>query len=328
MTKSLSSFLRSACGPVTALSFFRENPSLLPHAMLPLVLNLLVGVFALWLAFFGLSDWLPIALPAFEWSWAGAWAFVTGLFISGWNFIVHTIIFLMIYALCFPPVCSFFYGLFVEKVENTLGIAFNEKKTPPIMIQILDSLFFGFLVATLGLVALLFSFLPFLGLPFMLLVLLLQAACLGMEFFDFPLSLRGLVFINKLHFFRQQIPAVFGTGLVALVFAPIPVLNSCLFTLCILGATFETRRLYHQKRMAEILGDGNWRPVGFSGHRALLRLSDPQGRELLNIENGTFSPVWDGKAEQGDLGQFLFVAEKADGTERCLFSEKGLIGKI
>ena len=99
--------------------------------------------------------------------------------------------------------CSFAYGLMVEKIEKKLGIEPNELKSLSIWRQILDSLLIVLLFMIGNLIILSFNILPVVGTIFaMVSAVIFQSFCLGMEFFDFSMALRGKSFRDKLAYFK------------------------------------------------------------------------------------------------------------------------------
>jgi uncharacterized protein involved in cysteine biosynthesis len=66
---------------------------------------------------------------------------------------------------------------------------------------------------------------------------------LGLDFFDYPLSLRGKRRAEKRLFGRQHRPCVLGTGTAVAMLSLVPLLNALLLTTAVTGAVLVHRRL-------------------------------------------------------------------------------------
>lgn len=197
---------------------------------------------SLYLAWLIVVSYLPFDWPAIGWDLTLIWNFLEALISNLFSLIICMGIFLSIYILGFSICCSFFYGLMVERVEKTLGVESNTFNALSIWRQILDSLIIALTFLAGNLIILAFNVIPFFGTIFaMVSGVLFQSFCLGMEFFDFSLSLRGQTLREKLNAFKQHPGEVLGIGNLSWFFMMIPILNSCLFTLSILAATFRVR---------------------------------------------------------------------------------------
>lgn len=131
----------------------------------------------------------------------------------------------------------------VEKIENLLGVDSMEFQPLSIFRQIFDSLGIALLFLLGNIMILFLNVVPLLGTIFsMICGILFQSFCLSMEFFDFSLSLRGYHLKRKIDYLREHPGMVLGIGNVSWLFMMIPILNSCLFSLSILAATFRVRR--------------------------------------------------------------------------------------
>lgn len=290
MIRFVQGFGRAYWNSLAALTFLKSNPRTIPYVVLPLMINVSVALGSFYLAFFSFAHIFPIVWPGFELSWAGILAFFyPGLLEFVFHLVIHTAMFVGFYILGFSLVCSYFYGWFVERIEGMLGLQSGEAKALSVIRQVGDALLISvvFLVGNIFLG--LFSLFPILG-PVVTLVLsiLFQSFCLGFEFHDFTLSIRGLTLREKLQYTRKNLGTVLGVGNLSWLFLFIPILNGCLFTLSILGATF-----IHRKNLFlswnEQLGQKDVEVLS-EGKHFLLTLE--QWKKLLNQES------FEGEAEK------------------------------
>ena len=240
--KSVRNFIRGIASGFKAADFLLGHRQLLSTIFLPLCIHILVGLGAFFSVYWMASHWFPIALPSLEGSWDGILIFLT----QSMTFLLHLglyfFLFIFVYLFCFALVCPVFYAWMVEKFERSLGLPNEQCQSISIKAQVLDSfLLLLFFLVGHGVLFLIF-WIPFIG-PIVTLTggLTFQAFCLGMESMDYSLSLRGQRFSEKLAFARQRKSLVFGIGCIPLLFIAVPVLNACLLTITILGATFIVR---------------------------------------------------------------------------------------
>ena len=240
--KELKAFVGSWISVFGVIKFLIKQPQCLPWIIIPLVINVLVMFGSLYLAWLIIISYLPFSWPPIGWDVLLIWEFLKAVISNLLGVIIYMGVFLGIYIVGFSVCCSFFYGIMVEKVERTLGVESNTFNPLSVWRQILDSLLIAFIFLAGNLIILGFNIIPLVGTAFaMFSGVLFQSFCLGMEFFDFSLSLRGQTLKDKFNTFKQYPGEVLGIGNLSWFFMMIPILNSCLFTLSILAATFRVR---------------------------------------------------------------------------------------
>lgn len=238
------------------LKFLFNSPKSLLWILIPLVINIAVMLASLYAAFMIMDNFFPVSWPNLEFTVTALVAMAEALASSVINLLVTMGCFLSLYILSFSIFCSFAYGLMVEKIEKKLGIEPNELKSLSIWRQILDSLLIVLLFMIGNLIILSFNILPVVGTIFaMVSAVIFQSFCLGMEFFDFSMALRGKSFRDKLAYFKRHPGEVLGVGNISWLFMMLPILNSCLFTFSILGATFRYRSRRIKTMCSEVFGD-------------------------------------------------------------------------
>jgi uncharacterized protein involved in cysteine biosynthesis len=226
------------------LRLLLTQPSLAAFSLIPLILHIFLAIGSFWIAFGTLSEWYPIAWPAFEWAWSAILPWFGDFFLMIWHILVHTLLALSIWVASFPLICAQFYQWLSDKVDKKLGILPGEYCTQSILRQIGESAVFSLLLIFGSIFIFLLSFIPFIGAILAVAIgIPMQGFLLGMELFDFPLTSRGLTLKEKLTFARQHIGQVMGCGLPALIFLPIPIVSSCLLTFSAVNAVLLTRTL-------------------------------------------------------------------------------------
>ena len=256
MLREIKDFMSSWVCIWEVFRYLSNNPKSLLWILIPLLINILVMLGSLYLAFMIMEAFFPISWPSLEWTLAAFSAYAEALGSNIVNLLLTMGCFLSLYVLGFSIFCSFVYGLMVEKIEKKLGVEPDEFKSVSISRQILDSVLIALLFLIGNIVIFSFNILPLVGTVFaMLSAVAFQSFCLGMEFFDFSMALRGKSFKDKLRYFKTHPGEVLGVGNISWFFMMIPILNSCLFTFSILVATFRYRRRRINTMCDQVFGD-------------------------------------------------------------------------
>ncbi|MCJ8347636.1 EI24 domain-containing protein [bacterium] len=243
LVKQGGSFFQGISSAYLVLPFLKNNKKNIVYIVVPFVINILVSIVSLWFSFSFLADFYPIVIPSFSFSWA----FLSSIFSMLFNFLIHLSLLLSSYVIGFSIVCSSFYGWMVEKIERSLGLE-SSMQSLSIFQQIRDSVVISSVLVLISFMSIVISFFPIIGpLCTVFIGLPLQALVLGIEFSDFSQSLRGMSVREKVAFTKSHMGGVFACGLISLCFLPFPIINSCLFTISILGATFHLRKVEFQK---------------------------------------------------------------------------------
>ncbi|MCO4783881.1 MAG: EI24 domain-containing protein [Candidatus Cloacimonetes bacterium] len=247
-SKSFAYGLSSAFGVIGYLKNHKKN---LSYVVVPFAINILVGMFSVWFAFVAMANYFPITWPAFSFSFL----FIKSCFSTLFNLLIHLSFLLSSYIIGFSIVCSTFYGWMVEKIERSMGLE-TSIQSLSILNQIRDSIVISGVLVVVSFLSIIVSFFPFIG-PFCTIFIgfPLQAFVLGVEFFDFSQSIRAMTIQNKASFAKENLGGVFACGLISLCFLPFPIINSCLFTISILSATFHLRKVKFQELLEKTYPD-------------------------------------------------------------------------
>ena len=243
MFRELKDFMASWTSIWEVFRYLLSNRKSLLWILIPLLINILVMLGSLYLAIIAMESFFPINWPSFTWTFAAFSSFAKAFASNVIHLLLTMGCFLSFYILGFSLFCSFIYGLMVEKIEKKLGVEPEEFKSLSVSRQILDSVLIALLFLLGNIVIFSFNILPVAGtIIAMFSAIVFQSFCLGMEFFDFSMALRGKSLKDKLSYFKKHPGEVLGVGNISWFFMMIPILNSCLFTLSILAATFRYRR--------------------------------------------------------------------------------------
>lgn len=235
--------IQGSFSPIRALPLIFQDRRTLVLSLAPVGVSAILWVFAIYISFVTLSPWLPVDWPVWNgFSEISAWLMSLGT--SLFHLSLRMLGGVAFWFLSFSVSCSLLYSTLVEHVERRLGPPPGGFQPLPITAQILDGILISSLLLTGGFLAFLGSLLPIIGLPSAILfVTLLQGFLLGSECHDFSLGLRGIKTREKLRYLWQHKARVLGTGLLSLIFLPVPIFNACFLTLGILGATLNIREL-------------------------------------------------------------------------------------
>ncbi len=235
--------IQGSLSPIRALPLVLKDRRALVLSLAPVGVSAILWIFAIYISFVTLAPWLPVEWPV----WVGFSEILTWLMGLGASFLHLSLRMLggvAFWFLSFSISCSLLYSTLVEHVENRLGTPPGGFQPLPVTAQILDGILISGLLIAGGLLAFCGSLLPIIGLPSAILfVTLFQGFLLGSECHDFSLGLRGLKTGEKLRYLWKHKARVLGTGLLSLIFLPIPIFNACFLTLGILGATLNVREL-------------------------------------------------------------------------------------
>ena len=298
--------------------FLRKHPKILPLIAVPLCIGALVGALAVVGAFWIAGPNSLGTLPDFAWTFNSLWNLLNFGFSFLWKLVQWVFLTIVFYLLGFTLLCSFFFSLMVEKLEGVLGLEPDESKSPPLITQIADGLRLLFFLLAGQILILLFHLIPLIGtLSAPLFGFLFQAFCLGMECFDFTLSLRGMVFKRKLEFCKEHLGWTLGTGGVTSLFMLIPILNSSFLTLSIIGATLLHRRERIQKIfLSQFKNQADELQCLSDGDQVLVRYVPEEMKSLGEPEKDFPNP-----------GELLYVAENSS-KEILIFTAGGCRLKV
>ncbi len=264
-------FFSGASYPFRTLIFFWRNPRLLSYVIVPILLNVFLGIFLyIGLFFFGdqgidilianLSDWLDnlIAnLPTWL-SWSEyliiGFAWLLHLLLGGILFIATGFLLAQFGVLLGAP----WYGKLSEKLEKVrtdqlvlveVGIVKDTWRAITFEVKKI------ILLIALGIPLLLFNFLPGLGTLIATTGgITLTATLICLDFLNAPLERRRLSFREKLGIIWQSLPASAGFALVCLGLISVPLVNLLTIPLCVASGTlFFCDRILNSEKSDLIL---------------------------------------------------------------------------
>jgi uncharacterized protein involved in cysteine biosynthesis len=241
----IAAFLEGIQTPLAGFEFMRENTKLWRYGIWPVAVNLLLTGILL-VALFGAGTYFVTS--------------VHGRFspnVSGRSLEILLIVFLLVLACSMALVfwlvmqivaCGYFYGRLARQVELLLGVKEGELVEAPLAGQIIDTLWETTSILLINLACLLVQFfVPVVGA-----VLGISGSyyftclALGREYWDYPLSLRGLRRKEKHEFAAQNRLRTLGLGTAVMILFLLPVINAVLLTTAVTGAV-----LLHRKTIEE-----------------------------------------------------------------------------
>ncbi len=251
---SLFGLLTGASYPFRAVIVFFKNSKLLPYLIIPILINLIVGI-ALYvsLLFFGfdlitdLVNILTIKIDNLvdDWpSWLGFleyFAIIIGwllkLIISLALLVINGFLMLQFGVILGAP----WYGKLSEKLEKiktgevvNIEVGIFQDIGRAILYEIKKII----LAISLGIVLFLLNFIPVIGtLTTTMGSITITAIIICLDFFDSALERRRLKFKDKLKIVFSSLPASAGFSLVALTLISIPLLNLFTIPICVASGT-------------------------------------------------------------------------------------------
>jgi CysZ protein len=245
--------------PLRALRLFQKHPSLRPYVLMPLLINILLGVAlyssGIWWGRRVIANWTLRLTDWLEPSWLDTTVQVLAPVIQG-VLILLLLIVLGLVLLQFGGILgSPFYGQLSEKIEILRAGKLDAPESMgwgAIFIDIWRAIMFELkkllLLACIGLPLLLANFIPGLGTAaatFGGIALASLLVCLDM--FDAPLERRRLKFRQKLGIVLRALPASGSFALVCFFLVSVPLMNLLAIPLCVsAGTLFFCDRILHQ----------------------------------------------------------------------------------
>jgi CysZ protein len=140
--------------------------------------------------------------------------------------------------------CGYFYGRLALQVERLLGTDGQKFNELPWMQEVTDTVGESVSLILINLAFLLAEFVPVIGT-----VIGIGGSyyftcfTLGREYWDYPLSLRGLRQKEKHLFARQHRMHTLGLGTAVMILLLIPIVNAVLLTTAVTGAVLLHRKI-------------------------------------------------------------------------------------
>jgi len=140
--------------------------------------------------------------------------------------------------------CGWFYDKLARHVEGQLGAPPEELKDVPLWPQVVDSLKDAAQLLLINVVCLAVQIIPGFGAILGLCgSYYFTCNALGLEYLDYPLSLRGLRRPEKRAFARRHRLQTLGFGTSVVLLAIVPVFNAVFLTTAVTGAVLLHQRL-------------------------------------------------------------------------------------
>jgi CysZ protein len=247
-------FLEGVSYPYLALTFLFRHPSLLFYIAIPLLLNLILGIFLYW----QLLQWGSNSVDLVYIYLSTLWAKTVGKMMWDWHFLEPI---LRVSWWLLEALLSLFLliitGFILSQLGVLLGSPWYEKLSEKLEIiqlgqlqietlgwpqEIRRAIAFELkkivLLLGIGGPSLLLNFLPGLGsLAATVIGLTLTATLTCLDFLNPPLERRRLSFRAKLGLIGKSFPASAGFGFTCLFLVSIPLLNLLTIPLCVMAGT-------------------------------------------------------------------------------------------
>jgi len=228
--------------PWAGLRYLAKNPALWRYGALPIVVNLLItGLLLAVLMCAGVYFCVAIH-PKFGEGWLWLFAEIS---VATMLAIVVLAITAAAWLLLQSILCGFFYDRLARQVEIQLGIPPEQLKNVSLFSQTVDTLrdVRQLLLINAGCFAV--QFIPAVG-PVLGLCgsYYFTSYLLGLEYFDYPLALRGRRRAEKLDFAHRHRFHVIGLGTAVAVLVILPIINALFLTTAVIGAVLLHKRLH------------------------------------------------------------------------------------
>jgi CysZ protein len=234
-------FREGLAAPWAGFHYMSDHPKLWRYGIWPIVVNLLTsGLLFLLLVVAG-GYFFTTIHPKFGegWLWLLAEVFV------GLVFMVIVVAMTVAAWLALQSVlCAWFYDRLARRVELQLGVEPDQLQDVPVLYQATDAVRNVAVLLTINLGCLAIQFIPGLGTVLGLCgSYYFTSYTLGLEYFDYPLALRGLRRPEKLAFGRRHRLHVLGLGTAVAILALVPIVNAVLLTTAVTGAVLLHRQI-------------------------------------------------------------------------------------
>jgi uncharacterized protein involved in cysteine biosynthesis len=239
--QGISAYCEGLKTPLAGLEFMGKNPMLWRYGVLPVAVNLLLTGLVLFAMIGACVYFAGDVHRKFDPSY---WHRIL-------EFLLIVFVVLMICSLTFAfwltmqiVACGYFYGKLARQVEKLLGMKDEEMIEAPMVHQILDVSRETFSLILINILCLAIQFVPGIGT-----VLGIAGSgyftclALGREYWDYPLSLRGLRRKEKHEYARRHRMYTLGLGTAVMVLFMLPVVNAVLLTTAVTGTVLLHRKI-------------------------------------------------------------------------------------
>ncbi len=234
-------YVRGVAASFEGLSFLCSRPTLWRFAIWPILINIVVSLVSLFLAYqIGSYFWQSYSdsLPIVWWATIVKWClFLVVLLVA------LTIAFVA-YLLLQSVFCAWFFSQLARHVDLFLGTRPDELTDPPIVAQISDALRASVKLIIVTILVLLLNVVPVVGsIAALVIGLYVDAFILGSEFFGYPLELRGVRWRDRQRIAKAHLGTTLGLGTVVSLLFLIPILGPAIQATSVVGAVLLFRRI-------------------------------------------------------------------------------------
>jgi CysZ protein len=243
--RSFAAFVEGLQAPITGFDFMGKNPKLWRYGILPVAVNLLLTGLVL-LALIGAGAYFATVLhPKFD---PGFWGRLKEILMIVVSFVLVCGFTFAFWIVMQIAACGYFYGRLAVQVERLLGMKDGEIVELPLLQEVADTAWDSLLLVAINLLFLLVQFVvPVVGAVVGIAgSYYFTCFALGREYWDYPLSLRGLRRKEKHEFARRHRWHTLGLGTAVMILFLIPIVNAVLLTTAVTGAVLLHRKLLRQ----------------------------------------------------------------------------------
>lgn len=249
-TTPYPSFREGFVAPWDGLVYLSLRPALLRYGVIPVILNLMItGLLLVVLVLTG-SALAVYVHPWFATSWGGRTLEVVLVVALSLALLAVA---LVTWKLLEGVLCGYFYGQLAHQVELELGVAEGEIFEIPLMQQFRDTCREIFWLLTVNGGFLFAHLVPLVG--SMVAVagsLYYDWRIFGLEYFSYPLNLRGKRWTERKAYADQHAGHTLGLGSAVFLVNFVPVLSAVVLTTAVVGAVLLNRRLAASDARAEV----------------------------------------------------------------------------
>ncbi len=237
----LTGFARGFAAPLDGLLFMRKHPALWQYGLMPMVINLVISGIVMLAAAYGV--WY--AAGQLEGVFPEGWLGQVGYYASLIGLVLLAVMLAFgFWILMQGLLCGVYYEKLTRRIEEILDSDASQFEDLPFTRGMFDAARdAGALVTTtVGLQFL--HIIPVIGsIAALGLTLYFDSFILGREYFDYPLSLRGLDRAQKKAFVKAHRGHTLGMGAAVMALMTVPVLGAVLLTSAVAGAVLLHRKL-------------------------------------------------------------------------------------
>jgi len=240
-------FVEGFSVPLQGLRFLNQNRALWRLAILPIIFNVLITGLILFVLF-GIIGWFLSEMhPRITEGLSGGWWWlaVTGEAIAGLILLaICGVAAVLTWKVLSGVLCGYFHGQLAEKVERILGV--DEEKLVSIswVQELIDTVLGLTLLIVVNVFLLSLNVIPLIGgVVAVVSSLTFTWYLLGVDYFGFPLSLRGVRRLDQFAFGRRNRMHNLGLGCVVFWCEFVRIIGGVVLSTAVVGAVMLRRRI-------------------------------------------------------------------------------------